>query len=353
MAYTASKLITEAYYSSSIVSREFEEIQGYQLNNGLDWLNQILADKVTDNGDLPYITTQFHFNGVPGQEKYFIANCVDIQSITFFINSVRYQMQPVGRQKYFGTPRANNISALPLSYHYERTFGGINLFVYFFPDQAYEFEVTGNFFPQNVVLNQDLTLLGNSVNLGTVTITGAGTIAANQLVINAYDLAGTYATVAALVTAINNNVDNVTATYTIGSNAQNGINFTLTNTTNNITQLPNNLISVATLGTQSSTNHVTFGNFSTLNGFKSVNYVSSGFDQFYIDYIRYELAERLCKEYAYDVPPGVKDQLDTYRMQISKLAEPMDLQIQKMNPLSEATGIDWAQVNIGKGWSVT
>lgn len=345
MSYTVTKLITEAYYESSVVSREFEVIQGYQLNNGLIWLNQILSDKIVDNGDVPYITTQYHFNGVIGQEKYFIANCMDIQSLTFFIDSVRYQMQPLGRYKYFGTPRANNINALPLSYHYERTFGGINLFVYFFPNQAYTFELTGNFYLDNVTLNQDLTASGTNVNLGNVAIIGTGNISIGQLVINGVDMAGTYATVAALQAAINTKVQYVNATYIVGATALVGSSFTLSST-------QNIMISLSSLGTNSSTNYVQLANFNIINGPVSYNYAPGGLEQFYVDYLEYQLAERICQKFNVEVPQLVQTQLERYGMQISKLAEPMDLQIQKISLLNPETAINYAQVSIGQGWTV-
>ncbi len=345
MSYTVSKLITEAYYESSVVSREFETIQGYQLNNGLIWLNQILSDKIVDNGDIPYITTQYHFNGVIGQEKYFIANCMDIQSLTFFIDSVRYQMQPLGRHQYFGTPRANNINALPLSYHYERTFGGINLFVYFFPNQAYTFELTGNFYLNNVTLNQDLTARGTSVNLGNVAIVGAGAISANELVINGVDMVGTYATVLALKNAIDAAVPYVTASFIAGATSILGSSFTLSST-------QNIMISLSTLGTNSSTNYVNLENFNITDGPLSYNYTPGGIEQFYVDYLEYQLTERICGKYNVDVPPLIQTQLDRYLLQISKLAEPMDLLIQKISTLQNDTGINYGQVNLGHGWTV-
>lgn len=344
MSYTVTKLITEAYYESSVVSREFETIQGYQLSNGLIWLNQVLADKIVDNGDIPYITTQYQFTGVIGQEKYFIANCVDIQSITFFIDSVRYQMQPLGRHQYFGTPRANNIDALPLSYHYERTFGGINLWVYFFPNQAYTFELVGNFYLSSVALNTDLQARGTVVQLGTASIVGTGAISTGQLVINGVDMAGTYATIASLTSAITARVSGITAS-SINSTTTSALSFTLT-TTQNL------MISLSTLGTNSTTNYVNIENFNITDGQLAFNYAPGGMDQFYIDYIEYQLAERICQKFNVDVPPLVAQQLERYSLQISKLAEPMDLLIQKVGLLNLETGINYGAVNIGKGWTV-
>ena len=106
--YTVTNLITDAYYDSSVVSRQFETIQGYQLNDGLTWLNQLLADKAMDSGDIPYITQQYPFNGVAGQETYFIPNLASIDTLVFYIsadnanntlNTIRYQMNYVDRNR--------------------------------------------------------------------------------------------------------------------------------------------------------------------------------------------------------------------------------------------------------------
>src|SRR6478736_7465366 len=97
MGIKVTDLITEAYYDSSVVARQFETLQGYQLTDGLKWLNQILDDKAMDTGDIPYITQQYPLVGVVGQETYFIPNGVSIDAITFYIGSVRYSMQYVDR----------------------------------------------------------------------------------------------------------------------------------------------------------------------------------------------------------------------------------------------------------------
>jgi len=340
MTYTVTNLITDAYYASSVVSRQFSTIQGYQLSTGFAWLNQILQDKAVDSGDIPYITTLYPFRGVPGQEQYFIPGLIDIEAIVFYINSVRYEMSSIPRQKYFGTPRANNISALPLSYTYERTFGGVNIFLYFFPNENYLFNITGNFFMQAVSLNQDLTKKRTTANLGAPTVGGTGTFAADELVINEIDLAGTYATAAALVTYINTGViSNVTAA--IVSNE-----FILTSA-NGTT------IEIVTNGTMGSSNYITFDKFRTQDGYFSQVFYYFALDQFYIDYVRYQLADRICTELNFTTPPQVVEQLNRYRQQISNMAEPMDLSMQKISVMTPSTGINYGQVNIGHGWSTS
>ena len=75
-------------------------------------------------------------------------------------------------------------------------------------------------------------------------------------------------------------------------------------------------------------------------------------DRFYINYLRYDLAVRLCAEYNYSVPPSVQKALDRYEESISKKSGPIDLQLQKLSSLQRRGGINYAQVNIGKGWTI-
>ncbi len=338
MTYTVTQLITEAYYDSSVVSRQFETIQGYQLNDGLLWLNQILGDKAMDTGDIPYITQQYPFYGVVGQETYFIPNLISIDALVFYIGSVRYQMNYVDRNRYFGSCRANNINALPVSYTYERVLGGVNIWVYFPPQGPYLFNITGNFFIQNVTLNQDLQSKITKANLGFPTVSGTGAISIGNLVINGIDLAGVYANAQALVTYVNTGViTGVTASI---------VNFEFI-----LTSASGVAIIVVTNGTEGTTNSVTFKNFSLQNGYFSQNFYALAFDQFYTNYLEYNLAERICQKLNFAVPDGVAKQLAAYQQMISKQAEPLDLRMQKVSCLGDTRAINYAQVNIGRGYS--
>lgn len=73
-------------------------------------------------------------------------------------------------------------------------------------------------------------------------------------------------------------------------------------------------------------------------------------DRFYINYLKYELAMRLCEEYNYTVPPGVARQWQKYVNEISKKSGPLDMRMQKISSLQRRGGINYGQVNIGKGW---
>jgi len=364
--YTVTNLITEAYSDSGVVSRQFETVQGYQLSDGLDWLNQILGDKAMNDGGIPYITVQYPFLGVPGQEFYFIPNLVDVQSITFYISSVRYQMRFVDRIRYFGNPRANNINALPVSFTWERQYGGVMIGVYFPPQFPFLFTVTGNFFLQSVNLNQDLQSTVSIANLGTPIVTGVGpgsfTLAPGQFVVNNVDLAGSYLNVAAFVTAFNSaKVPSTPQFAAISTNATQpyvqasivGTQFILTNY-GPLSQGSAAYILIQTNGQQNGVYNLTFQNFSTISSAALAQpFFCTSYDQFYIDYLEYSLAERICQKLNFEVPVGVATQSSRYSAMIDKMAEPLDVSQQKVSPLGNIRGLNYGQANLGKGYTVT
>lgn len=232
MAYLTSKLITNAYHVSNIVSREFETPTGQQMSDGLDVLNDLLGDKTINSSLIPY-SNNLNFNAVIGQQEYFIDDLIYAETVTFFIDDVRYQTRNQQRAEYFGSFRAMNIESLPFNWHVERTLGGARLFFYFLPSQAFPIEIWGQFRLSQVTEFQDLSL--------------------------------------------------------------------------------------------------------TL-------------DRFYINYLKFELACRLCKEFGYTVPANVNEQLTTYIKWISSQSNTMDLRQQKLSTLNNGTAINYAIVNLSGGW---
>jgi len=74
-------------------------------------------------------------------------------------------------------------------------------------------------------------------------------------------------------------------------------------------------------------------------------------DRFYITYLRYELASRICAEYAQEVPAGVARQLAKYQSMISNNSRPLDLQIRKRSTLQpEDSSFSWGWANLGRGY---
>jgi len=140
------------------VARDLETVSGDQLNEGLTMLNALLSFKTAQQRLIPYFN-EIEFNGIIGEEKYFIENLVMAETLTFNISTIRYQMSNIDRREYFGTPRADNIESLPYQYYIERATGGANVYMYFLPLQAYPFKLRGKFSLENVTLNQDLSLI--------------------------------------------------------------------------------------------------------------------------------------------------------------------------------------------------
>lgn len=76
-------------------------------------------------------------------------------------------------------------------------------------------------------------------------------------------------------------------------------------------------------------------------------------DQFYIDFIKFELAARICAEYDYNFPEGAAAQLAEYQAIIDKREQRLDLTQQTISPLSQiGDGVNYAWANLGTGWNV-
>jgi hypothetical protein len=157
MAYSALKLITRAYYASGVVSRELQTVSGSQIQDGLELLNAILDFKGTDLRLIPYWTRD-SFDTIAGEEKYHIENLIEIDATSFDLDSVRYPMQSQTRYEYFGTARVNNIESLPFNWRAERVLGGMDIYLYYVPNQVYTVNYSGKFALSNVTLVTDLSL---------------------------------------------------------------------------------------------------------------------------------------------------------------------------------------------------
>jgi hypothetical protein len=152
----ALELINNAWYLSGIVSRDLETSSGSQAADGLRLLNQVLANKGFSGRIIPFYETQT-FNAVIGQETYFIANLVDLEVLTYVDNNLRYPMTFLNRDDYKGNSRVNDVKSLPSRYFIERAPGGANISMYYVPDKAYQFEITGKFaFAMITDVNNDI-----------------------------------------------------------------------------------------------------------------------------------------------------------------------------------------------------
>lgn len=153
----ATQLVTQSYYLSDVVSRELETVTGSQLSDGIEMLNEILDEKSASGHEIPF-NQSINFTGVPGQEEYFIENLIDITSITFVNQNVRYSMRWYSHDKYHGSTRILNINTFPGIYTFNRVPGGCNVYIYFNPDLPYQFEIWGKFSFVNVNATTDLSI---------------------------------------------------------------------------------------------------------------------------------------------------------------------------------------------------
>jgi hypothetical protein len=159
MAYAARKLVTRAFNLSGVISRELQTLEGDQAAEGLELLNDLLAENSTDTRLIPYFK-KTEFNVVVGQEEYLVENLLYPETVTFNMNEIRFSMSIQGRKQYFGSARANNINSLLSTAHFERELGGSRLYLYFKPSAAYPVTIWGKFGLEEVAsLEEDLSLV--------------------------------------------------------------------------------------------------------------------------------------------------------------------------------------------------
>jgi hypothetical protein len=80
-----------------------------------------------------------------------------------------------------------------------------------------------------------------------------------------------------------------------------------------------------------------------------INSANQGYDTSYIEYLRYSLAQYMASEYGILFNPQSTKILDQIRRQLMYVS-PADLSAVKSSILVQGSGINFGDVNIGKGW---
>lgn len=77
--------------------------------------------------------------------------------------------------------------------------------------------------------------------------------------------------------------------------------------------------------------------------------MSLTYDEFYLEWLRYSLAVKICEEYGASVPDATRMK---YMEMTKKLMDvsPADLSIQKRGYYGGSPVLSWQQINIGRGW---
>lgn len=79
--------------------------------------------------------------------------------------------------------------------------------------------------------------------------------------------------------------------------------------------------------------------------------LSQYYDLYYIEYLRYALAEYICSEWAVNMPAQAARKHQEIRNKLMAISPP-DLKINKASTLQQgAYGVSWAQLNLSPGWS--
>jgi hypothetical protein len=78
--------------------------------------------------------------------------------------------------------------------------------------------------------------------------------------------------------------------------------------------------------------------------------MSTIYDAFYLEYLRYGLAEMMANEWDITFAPEKKAMLKSYEQKLLNVSPP-DLTLNKVPMIQDKMSINWAQVNIGMGWT--
>jgi hypothetical protein len=76
---------------------------------------------------------------------------------------------------------------------------------------------------------------------------------------------------------------------------------------------------------------------------------NQGYDTSYIEYLRYALAQYMCSEYGVEFNPESMRILKEYKRSLM-YESPPDLSMKKTSILTDCTGINYGDVNLGRGW---
>lgn len=77
--------------------------------------------------------------------------------------------------------------------------------------------------------------------------------------------------------------------------------------------------------------------------------LSTLYDTFYIEYLRYGLAAYICSEWGVTFPDGSMNMLKQMEKKLLEVS-PADLTIMKASYFNNRPGLDWQAVNLSKGW---
>jgi hypothetical protein len=90
-------------------------------------------------------------------------------------------------------------------------------------------------------------------------------------------------------------------------------------------------------------------NISEIVPYTFVNSANQGLDTAYIEYLRYALAQYFCSEYGVLFNPESEKILTSYKRKLM-YESPPDLSSIKTSILTECQGLNYGDINLGKGW---
>jgi hypothetical protein len=73
------------------------------------------------------------------------------------------------------------------------------------------------------------------------------------------------------------------------------------------------------------------------------------YDEYYIDYLRYRLAMRICSEFGIPLQPQAMAELEELEEAMTDVSPP-DMTLTKYSSLQCGPSLNWGDINLGRGW---
>lgn len=92
-----------------------------------------------------------------------------------------------------------------------------------------------------------------------------------------------------------------------------------------------------------------WGKFALINVSFNDN-LETNYDDFYIEYLRYALAEHMCSEYAIEFQPIQLNKLRSYEARLRAVSPP-DLSLEKASTFAKDQYLNYGYINLSGGWT--
>lgn len=141
----AIELLNYAYRYAQILADEGETLLAPQIEIGLEHLTDLIND-INIDGQIIGYSSYDTFNFTPDTEVLTLPGYVDITKMDYLLGGIRYPLTVMQVSQYFDSASITTASSIPIQVWVQKTYNGVNAYIYFKPNTGYTVEVVGTKF---------------------------------------------------------------------------------------------------------------------------------------------------------------------------------------------------------------